>query len=273
MGFFPDYTKPGPGIDKNAPKKKGSFLYFDLVWRYLWKFVQANMLYVAVSLPILLIYHYLFCGIFSSIYGAEADISLINHSAIIFTAVLAIFWGTGPASCGYTYILRGIAREEHVWVGLDFFRTIRDSFKHGLVFLIVDFVVFIACMVSISVYSSYALSDNILYIIPMYVVIAFVAFYTLMHFFIYEFEITFENKIREIYKNSMLVTIAAFPMCAVITAIIYFLTEVLLASMPSAVIVGVGFVIWIGLMRFMIDLYAARFIKRQFMTETKESEK
>ena len=273
MGIFPDYNKAGPGIDKNAPKKKGIFLYFELVWRYLWKFVQSNMLYVAVSLPILFVYHYLFLGIFSTIYGADADIGVINHSALVFTALIAIFWGTGPVSCGYTHLLRNMAREEHVWVSLDFFRTTKKSFKHGIVFLIVDLAVFFTSMVSISVYSDYAQNQNMLYVIPMYVVIVALAFYTLMHFFMYEFEITFENKIKEIYKNSMLLSIAAFPMCAVITAIIYFLTEIVLAAMPSGVIVGASFIIWIGLMRFMIDLYVARFIKRQFLIETKESEK
>ncbi len=273
MGIFPDYNKAGPGIDKNAPKKKGIFLYFELLWRYLWKFVQSNMLYAAVSLPLLLIYHYLFLGVFSTIYGVDADIGAINHSAIVFTVLLAILWGTGPVSCGYTRILRNMAREEHVWVSLDFFREIKKSFKHGLVFLIVDFAVFVTSMVSISVYSNYAQIENVLYVIPKYVVIVALGFYTLMHFFMYEFEITFENKIKEIYKNSMLLSIAAFPMCAVITAIIYLLTEVVLAAMPSGVIVVASFVIWIGLMRFMIDFYAARFIKRQFLIETKESEK
>ncbi len=273
MGIFPDYNKAGPGIDKNAPKKKGIFLYFELLWRYLWKFVQSNMLYVAVSLPILFIYHYLFFGIFGMIYGAEVDIDTVNHSALVFTVLLTILWGTGPVSCGYTRILRSIAREEHVWVSLDFFREIKKSFKHGLVFLIVDLVVFVTSMVSIMVYSSYAQNGNWLYFIPMCVVITAIAFYTLMHFFMYEFEITFENKVKEIYKNSMLMSIAAFPMCALITAIIYILTELVLASMQSGLIIGASFIIWIGLMRFIIDFYVARFIKRQFLIETKESEK
>lgn len=273
MGIFPDYTKAGPGVDKNAPKKKGVFLYFELLWRYLWKFVQSNALYVAVSLPILFIYHYLFFGIFSEIYQDGTGIDVINHSALIFTVLIAIFWGTGPVSCGYTHILRNMAREEHVWVSLDFFRTLKKSFKHGFVFLLLDVAVFIIGMISISVYSSYAQSSNMLYVIPMYIVIIALAFYTLMHFFMYEFEITFENKIREIYKNSLLMSIAAFPMCAVITAIILILNYIILAAMSSGVIVFISFIIWIGLMRFMIDFYAARFIKRHFLKETKESEK
>jgi len=271
VGIFPDYNKAGPGVDKNAPKKKGIYLYFELLWRYLWKFVQANMLYVAVSLPILIIYHFFFYQAFGLIYGV-ADLNKINHSAIVFTVIIAIFWGTGPASCGFTRILRNMAREEHVWVSLDFFKTAKTSFKHGLVFLIFDLVFFLSSAVSIWVYSDYAQNQNMLYTIPMYLVIIALAFYTVIHFFIYELEVTFDNSIREIYKNSILMSIMAFPMCAVITGIICLLCYALLAVMPTGVILVLAFVIWIGLMRFMIDFYAARFIKRRFMKKTKESE-
>lgn len=272
MGLFPDYNKAGPGIDKDAPKKRGIFLYFELLWRYLWKFVLSNMLYVSISLPVLLVYHYLFFGIFSGIYGADASVEAINHSALVFTVTLAVFWGTGPASCGYTHILRNMAREEHVWVSLDFFKTAKKSFKHGFIFLIVDLVVFLTSMVALSVYSSYAKSSSMLYTIPMGIVIFALGMYTLMHFFMYEFEITFENKVKEIYKNSMIASIAAIPMCAVITAIICFLTYIILSAMKNGIIVAVSFIIWVGLMRFMIDLYTARFIKRHFLKDSKESE-
>lgn len=273
MGFFPDYTKAGPGIDKDAPKKKGVFLYFELVWRYLWKLVLSNMLYVAISLPILILYHYLFFGIFGTVYGDGASLDVMNHSALVFTVLLAVFWGTGPASCGYTHILRNMAREEHVWISLDFFKTAKTSFKHGLIFLIVDIAVFLTSMVSLSVYSSYAQNGSVLYLIPMGIVIFALGMYTLMHFFLYEFEVTFENKVKEIYKNSMLASIAAFPMCAIITVIICLLTYIILAALQSGIVIIASFIIWVGLMRFIIDFYTARFIKRHFLVETEESEK
>ena len=32
MGLFSfNYAKPGPGVDRDAPKKKGIFLYFELL--------------------------------------------------------------------------------------------------------------------------------------------------------------------------------------------------------------------------------------------------
>lgn len=273
MGFFPNYEKAGAGIDKNAPKKRGIFLYFELIWRYLWKFLKANMLYIAVSLPVLMVYHYLFLCIFGTIYGTDAELNLINHSSLIFTTLLAIFWGTGPVSCGFTHILRSMAREEHVWVSLDFFKKTKESLKHGLVFLIVDIAVFTISMMSLSVYSAFAENKGGIYVLPMAIIILGLVIYTAMHFYMYELEITFENKIGEIYKNSFIMTIATFPMILFIGGIICLLSYFVLGILPSAGIIIIGFLFWVGLMRFVIDFYSARYIKRHFLKEAKESEK
>ena len=56
MGLFFNYNKPGPGVDKNAPKKKGAALFFELFLRYFGKLLLSNMLYFVVSLPVLAIY-------------------------------------------------------------------------------------------------------------------------------------------------------------------------------------------------------------------------
>ena len=272
MGIFPNYEKAGAGIDKNAPKKRGIFLYFELLGRYFWKFIKTNMLYTVVSLPILMLYHYLFLCVFGTVYGADAEISLVNHSALTLTVLLAIFWGTGPVSCGFTYILRGMAREEHVWISLDFFKRSKEGLKHGLVFLIVDILVFIVSMMSLSVYSAYAENKSAVFLIPMLIIIIGLVIYTAMHFFMYELEITFENNIKEIYKNSLLMAIATFPMLLLIGGIICLLSYFMLGILPSTGIVIIGFLFWVGLMRFIIDFYSSRFIKRHFLNEAKESE-
>ena len=273
MGFFPNYEKAGAGIDKNARKKRGIFLYFELLGRYLWKFLKANMLYTAISLPVLLLYHYLFLCVFGTVYGPDADISIVNHSALVFTVILAIFWGTGPASCGLTQILRQMAREEHVWVSLDFFKKTKESSKHALAFLIMDILVFLVSMMSLFVYSSFAENKSGVFLIPAVIIILGLGIYTAMHFFMYEFEITFENKIKEIYKNSFLLAIVTLPMVVLLGGIICILSYFVLGILPSAGIIIISFLFFIGLMRFIIDFYSARYIKKHFLKEAKESEK
>ncbi len=57
--------------------------------------------------------------------GTEA----LPQIAVIITLLIVILWGTGPISCGYTYILRNAAREEHTFLVSDFFGKSKESFS------------------------------------------------------------------------------------------------------------------------------------------------
>lgn len=94
-GFFGlfNYEKPGPGVDKNAPKKKGFFIFLEIFFRKFWKLVTANLLYVLVNLPL--------------VTGGLAD-------------------------AGLTYITRNFAREKHAFISADFFDTIKKNWKQAL---------------------------------------------------------------------------------------------------------------------------------------------
>lgn len=48
------YFKPGKGVEKDAPKKHGFFLFFELYGRKFWKFIEVNIIYLVVLLPILM---------------------------------------------------------------------------------------------------------------------------------------------------------------------------------------------------------------------------
>ena len=50
MGLFGgNYMKEGPGVDKNAPKKKGFFLFWDIIIRKFTKMLGVNILHFVMS--------------------------------------------------------------------------------------------------------------------------------------------------------------------------------------------------------------------------------
>lgn len=106
--FFKSYYNPGPGIDKNAPPKKGLALYIDLITVDFWGFVGLNMLYVICCLPIITI---------------------------------------GASTLAYTELCCKIIRREHVFVLSDFISSFRQNLKKGillsLVLLLILFDLFI----------------------------------------------------------------------------------------------------------------------------------
>ncbi len=56
MGLFSSsrYFKPGKGVEKDAPEKNAFFRFFEIFGRKLGRFIQVNLIYLVVLLPILL---------------------------------------------------------------------------------------------------------------------------------------------------------------------------------------------------------------------------
>lgn len=94
-GFFGlfNYEKEGPGISKNAPKKKTFIVFFETFFRNFWKFIVINIVYGIVSIPVLT---------------------------------------NGLAAAGLTNVTRNIARDKHSFGTSDFLETIKKNWKQAL---------------------------------------------------------------------------------------------------------------------------------------------
>ncbi len=94
-GFFGlfNYEKEGPGISKNAPKKKGFIVFFETFFRNFWKFIVINLVYGLISLPVLT---------------------------------------NGLASAGLTNVTRNIARDKHSFGVSDLWDTVKKNWKPAL---------------------------------------------------------------------------------------------------------------------------------------------
>lgn len=270
MGLFFNYDKPGPGVDKNAPRHWGIFLYFELLWRNFGKMLLSNLLYFAVSLPVLALYFVFVTYILGVAMPDSAGTTAMAQASVIITLVLVILWGTGPTSCGYTYLLRNTAREEHTWVFSDFFEKCRESFLHGLVFLIVDILVLLCTSVAIWTYWGLAQSSGGIFTALLFITLIVFVIYTAMHFYIYEFEVTFQSSILQVYKNALIMAMATLPMCILIGAIIYVISTYLLGFLTPIGIILVALLCWVSFMRFIVDFYSARVIKKRILPKFEE---
>lgn len=111
MGLFSrNYDKPGPGISKNAPKKKAFFVFWEIYARKFWKLIIANLVYVLLCIPVVT------CGL---------------------------------ADVGLTYVTRNFARETHAFVPSDMFDIIRKTWKKALPMGILGILIFAICIFDI----------------------------------------------------------------------------------------------------------------------------
>ena len=105
-GFFGlmDDEKEGPGMSKNAPKKKTFIVFFETFFRNFWKFININLVYLIVSLPVIT---------------------------------------NGLAAAGITNVTRNIARDKHSFGISDFFETIKKNWKQALPVGIINTLIYI----------------------------------------------------------------------------------------------------------------------------------
>lgn len=272
MGLFFNYDKPGPGVDKDAPRHWGIFLYFELLWRNLGKMFLSNMLYFVTSLPVLVLYFVLVSVAAANVLPDMSGTEVLSQTVVIITLLIVIFWGTGPLSCGYSYVLRNIAREEHTWVFSDFFERTKESFWHGLFYLLVDVVMLVCTGVAVWVYWGLAQSSGGIFSALLIVSVLVFALYTTMHFYIYQLEVTFKGSIAQVYKNAFIMAFATMPMCILIGLVIYSATTYLMGFLAPLGVLTAAFLCWISFMRFGIDFYSARIIKRMILPKFEEPE-
>lgn len=163
FGLF-DYTKEGPGIRKDAPKKKAFFVFFETYFRNFFKFFSINLVYLLLSAPI------------------------FTH---------------GMTAAGITNVTRNIARDKHSFGLSDFFETIRKNWKQSLAVGVINTIITVLLGFAIWFYNeSYVQTEQILSCVGLVISWSFLAVFAMMNFYIYTLMITFDFSVKMLYKNS-----------------------------------------------------------------------
>lgn len=285
FGF--NFDKAGKGINKGNGEKNILFTYLESFKRNFWNLLQVNILYVISSIPMILILFLLFSMfIYPNIapliseYMAGAAESLkygdgtyIGIFMVIFISGILLMLGSGPASAALSYALRNYQREEHVWVWADFKAKFKENFKQAIIVAAIDVIALPAVMIALSFYASlYKSSGSALWLVIIAAVIVVCAVYSLMHVYIYQFMVTFDNKLSVIYKNSLILTVAKLPQNLLLTAFYLVLTYYIFTSVHpilSAVLMVAG---WYTVVKYPMEFYAARTIKNIIDLTTKGTE-
>ncbi len=238
MGIFGgNYSKPGPGVYKNAPEKKGLNLFYEIFFRKFWKLIQLNIMYIFTLLPTFAVV-FVLSGMISNKLAVNTDaLASLTHTALsnvdearisitmdlltrLFISIFfTVFWGGGPATAGFVYILRSFMWEDSVFLASDYFKHIKSNFKQSLAVWVIDVLVFIVMCYA---YFFYGSQTNIMYYLK-YVILVLAFFYTMLHLFLYHLLVTYKLTIPKLYKNSALFALSSLPWCVLTIAVTSFL--------------------------------------------------
>lgn len=240
-GFFGfmDFTKEGPGIKKDGPKKKAFFVFFETYFRNFWRFITINLVYVLLSLPIIT---------------------------------------TGMTSAGLTHVARNIARDKHSFGLSDFFETIKKNFKQALAVGIINVIITAIITFAIYIYyKSFVTAEtsstfNLLgFIVSLIVAMVFL----MMQFYMYTLMITFGFSVKTLYVNSfkfVFVNLWKNLLCGILLLLVYgiyvaifmafpywsvLLAEILIAAitLPSFRYLLIQFFTFGSIKKYIIDPY------------------
>lgn len=277
--MFNGYLKPGPGVEKDAPKKKGIFLYFEILFRKFTRLMQANIIYILTSLPwIVLLYlfasfstydltHNLASGLNMAgdgLSGGDIEGMLQLMFRCIFMSVVLVLWGSGPSSAGYSYITRCFTHEQHAWIWTDFKDKFKENFKQSIIIVIIDAVVLVLAANAVMFYMSmYKASGEFIWLLMNYIMLLALLVYSWAHFYVYQIMVTIQCKTMQLYKNAFMLALGKMPMNLLLTVIsagLMILMYVVFGNPLLAMIATL--VVWFSVARFPIEFYAARTIDK-----------
>lgn len=171
-GFFGlfNYEKEGPGIEKDAPKKKAFILFFEMLKINFWKFIPISFVYILLSLPVVT---------------------------------------SGLANAGITHVARNTARDKHSFGMSDFFETLKKNWKQSVIAGIVNIVITVLALYAIRFYyRSYADTKSFLWLVGLSVTLSLLMLFTFAQYYMWTMIITFDLPLFTIYKNSMKIAVA-----------------------------------------------------------------
>lgn len=277
MGLFPNYNKPGPGVDKNAPKKKGVALYFELFFRHFWDFIKENMLYVLFSLPMFLVLYFMVSifDVFSiGRVAAENDLLLYYEALKLFYIItVLILCGSGPASAAMAYMMRCVTRETHCFLWSDFLDKLKENFKQGLLLSVMD-VLLLTLILPVAIrfyYLQMMQTGQLVWMILLALLTVAVLAYVLLHQYFYQFIITFKLTFAAALKNSLLMALSYLPFGVLFMAVAVVLTYFLATTFQPMFTLLLSALCWIAFLRYPLEFFAARVIERKLLPEQAES--
>lgn len=281
MGIFgTNYSKPGPGIDKDAPQKKGIFRFFEIFFRKFSKLTQLNMLAILVGIPFIAIAFIIMPvpqGIVESLAlsigesTAQATVLIFRLTAAM---LLYVLWGSGPVSAAYAYISRCFTREEHAWLVSDGKDKFVENFKQGIIVTVIDFVMLYVLSNGLYFYyTNFTQTGENMWLFVTCILAVLTVLYTFMHLHIYQLMVTFENTLPQLYRNAFLLALSELPMNIILTAIAALGVYVLFGMMRLLFGFTIFYIIGLSILRFPIEYTSSRAISRKILANIEDNEK
>lgn len=270
MGLFGgNYSRPGKGVSKEEALKRN---YFDILGRKFWKLIQLNMLYFLCNILFFGAFAFMTVPLFFATDENAMDtvikemiLPILTGKQLIPLAYFIPFVFIGPTTAGLTYVTRNYSKQEHAFLMSDFFEHTKKNFKQGiltsLIFTVVTYFYLTAVIFYFNVISYKPLV--LAFALILGILVATTSFY------VYPIMVTFDMKLRHIFKNALIFALAKLPQNIFILAIVA-AVHILLLFFASPLIWAVLMVfLLIAWSSYTINYYTWHVIDKHMMSQVK----
>lgn len=289
-GFFGlfDYTKEGKGVYPDDPPKGPVGTFFSVLGRKFWKLCAINLMYVVFSLPALIL------AVFGATYILSVlmpELTLETLTRLVLEAGFQLQEGVtfeefaatqlmivyflfgmlltglsliivGPVHAGVSYLLRNYSREEHAFIWMDFKDHLRKNFKQSLIAGLFSLILTLIFTVNFAFYSSGEfIGSGFLRIFLQTVMMIIFILWCIIQMYLYPMMITFDLKLKQLYKNCLLFSILRLPLnllILILSVILMFVIPGTLFMMGYGISVLLAFV-WYIFLAFAVNLLMTNF--------------
>lgn len=207
MPLFSNYEQSGPGIAKDAPKKKPFFRFWEIFGRKFWKLLELNILMMCGCIPLVI-------ALAAAIFLADTNTGAALAIAIVMGLAFVVLFG--PWIAGSVQVLRKFTLEKPCFMAQTFFRTVRDSFKQSCPMGLIDLLVLTSAASSSYVYPLFIQrmkengEDGTFIYYALFVAALSVALVVIMmSFYAYLMIVSTDLSFKNILKNSLALTFIA----------------------------------------------------------------
>lgn len=267
MAFdFFNIQKPGKGVEKREYVPRFE-LFWELLWRKGWLMVKTNFLYLVTSILALIFIWFGFATVSTGILATFKGSVFLSASTLYLSVI-----GIGFIMPGLSFLTRYFVTQRHVFLFSDYFEQIFVNFKKSIILFIADSLIIYLSTVAYAWYSELSAINGIM-LIPLGILTAGLTIYFMMHFYIYPIMVTFDLGLRDVLKNSLLLTLAHLPwnllilfIISAISFLLYFLNITI--GLIIAATIGIAMINFI--VNFMVDpiIYKHLYVPAEVIAES-----
>jgi len=224
-------------------------VFFQVLFRKFWKLISMNLIFVVFNIPSIIISYFMSAFVtdmFTPFIESQDDIAVIimiyGFPVMLFLMVIPAIT-VGPAQAGLTYLLRCFSYEQPTFYWSDFLEKTKQNLKQGIAVCLINLAAVAVLFIDFYLYDQLTGSGGgFLFQLANGLLIVVFLLFLMMSMYIYPMMVTYELKLKDLYKNAFLFSMGRFLPNLLVLLICFILV---MAPMLIVILTGNGTVLFV----------------------------